>query len=110
MRRKVEGDTYHQRNLDSLSEMQGRFSGLEKPVNIGETNRYPRVAETPLTAQQPDHGFIAERDSVEEATSDKFGVDLTRLPGTPAPESSPIPQATDEVAPTATSSSFDRRF
>ena len=108
-----EGDTYHGRALDSLSEMQGRYASLSKPRNIGAGDGYP---DQPASYPLRDHPELPDdfTDKVEEPTSDRFGVDLNRIPGAPPPESSDhvSSQAIDEIAdtPAATLSSFDRRF
>jgi hypothetical protein len=77
-----EGECYQTLQQETLPEDGGRYARPE-PTNIGETNVYPQVAPTPLTATQPDHSFAPDRDRVDEPTTMKFGANLNYLPGTP---------------------------
>src|SRR5215467_2306290 len=82
-------DCYHTLSLSSIPDEGGRFA-REAPNNIGQTNRYPEVAPSSLTRPTPEQAYSADRDSMGEETSMQFGVDITRLPGSPPPESASL--------------------
>ena len=102
-------DCYHSRSLASHSDLGGRYSSLEKPFNPGAGDGYPKLPSTPLT-DPADHEFNPDRDVVEDPTSDRFGVDLTKLPGTQL-EASPANSVPKPVEPIERdrASSFRRR-
>jgi hypothetical protein len=82
-------DTFFSRQDESLSLEGGRFALANgKPRLVGShLDPYATEQSTPLTAPDPTHGFVPDRDVVEEPTSDRYGIDLNKLPGAPPAES-----------------------
>ena len=93
------GDTYQSIAMNTLPDAGGRFAGYGEPNNIGATNKYPSVAETPLTRPTVEQGFVPDRDCVDEPTTDRFGVDITRLPGAPPLEPPPANSSSPDSKP-----------
>jgi hypothetical protein len=104
-------DTFFSRQDESLSLEGGRFALANgKPRLVGsDLDPYRTLQSTPLTDPDPTHGFAPDRDVVEEPTSDRYGIDLNKLPGAPpaAERTCPVSSSTTlagDVEPSAPSS------
>jgi hypothetical protein len=106
-----EPETFFSRQEDTL-EASGRFAQQSKTRTITGGSSYPRV-ESPLTTPQPDHGFVAQRDRVDQVTSMTFDQDLTTLSGNPPQEpclvTAPATDDGEALTPAAAPSSLSRR-
>jgi hypothetical protein len=109
MRKKVEGDTYHQRMIDSIGgDDGGRFAGYNGETRIvgSHSSPYPPAAVALSSHPELPDDFT---DKVSEPTSMTFDRDLTRLPEAPAPASlvsQGPPEEGSALSPSAEPSSF----